>query len=267
MAIKLLTPMFDFAIGTIIRDLSYDIERRLVERSGATYDLSGGVEATVATLNPNLTDTERRLLILEEILFSNRANDLSGKVLTEAEPNFNQGWIDILGDLTSSPSLPQSPGWAKITDDGAASTGIWGHAFDDTIEESLLIHFHIPHGISSISMFPHIHWVPLTTGTGVVRWGLEWAYAKGYGQEAFPQSQFEYIEQAGGGTINSHQIAENSTSIDITGLEPDGLLICRFFRDATHANDTYVGDAIALFVDIHAQVNRVATPNRNFPFD
>lgn len=177
------------------------------------------------------------------------------------------GWIDVLGSLISSPSLPQSPGWAKITDDGGGSTGIYGQAFDDTTEESLLIHFHIPHGVSSTTIFPHIHWCPLSTGTGTVRWGIEYAYSKGYNQGAFGNSSFEYIEQAGAGVVNEHQIAENSSGITINGLEPDGLLICRLFRDAGHANDTYTGDAVALFMDIHMQADRITTPNRNYPFD
>ena len=177
------------------------------------------------------------------------------------------GWIDILGNLSDSASLPGTPGWVQLIDDGAGSTGIYGRGFDDTIEESLLVNFHIPHGISSTTIFPHIHWAPLSTGTGVVRWGIEYSYSRGYSQEAFGNSSFEYIEQAGAGTINTHQVAENGTGITIANLEPDGILTCRLFRDAGHANDTYTGDAVALFMDIHAQVDRITTPNRNYPFD
>ena len=61
MAIRLLSTLFDFEVSTIVRDLSFDIEKRLVARGAASYDLSGGTEATVPTLNPNLSDVERHV--------------------------------------------------------------------------------------------------------------------------------------------------------------------------------------------------------------
>ncbi len=177
------------------------------------------------------------------------------------------GWVDIVGNLSSTPSFPQSPDWVKLTDDGAASEGILGRGFDDTSEESLLTTFHLPHGIIGTEIYPHVHWSPLTTGTGVVRWGFEYIFAKGYAQQAFLTTSYYYVEQAAGGTTKMHEIAENSTGLSIPGLETDGLLMMRLFRDATHANDTYVGDAVATFVDLHAKQERLSTPNRNYPFD
>ncbi len=78
MAIKLLTVLFDFNIGTIVRDLGYDIERRLVELNAATYDLSEGTPATVPTFNGGLTSIEQEILSLEGMLLSNRNDRLDG---------------------------------------------------------------------------------------------------------------------------------------------------------------------------------------------
>jgi len=177
-----------------------------------------------------------------------------------------KGWIDIRTSLVDSASLPGTPGYTKFTDDGAGSTGIYARAFDDTVEESLLTAFHIPHGVADTEVYPHVHWSPMTTGTGTVRWGFEWVYARGYSQEAFGSTSFEYLEQAGSGAANSHQVIENETPITLPTIGPDGMILGRLFRDCTHPNDTYVGDAIGLFMDFHVYVDRFSTPNRNYPF-
>lgn len=72
MAIRLLTTLFDFVPGTIVRDISYDIEKRIVERGAASYDLTGGTEAAVPTFNPNLSETEKAVVAIEELLLTNR---------------------------------------------------------------------------------------------------------------------------------------------------------------------------------------------------
>lgn len=181
------------------------------------------------------------------------------------------GWFDILGNLSNATAPGAglvAPDWVKIADNGAGSSGVWGRGFDPSSEEDLIVPLHIPHGILDEIIYPHVHWSPSNTNTGTVRWGLEWSYAKGYNQETFPTTTITYIEQAAPGVVGRHMIAEVvDPGITVAGLETDGLILTRLFRDATHPNDTFTGDAIATFMDAHVQVDRMATPNRNFPFD
>jgi hypothetical protein len=107
--------------------------------------------------------------------------------------------------------------------------------------------------------------MPLSSGTGVVRWGLEWTFAirNDSTPAVFGTTTFTYLEQAACGTPYSHQIIEVADpGITLANCEPDTLIQVRIFRDATHVNDTYVGDAIGLFLDAHYRVDRQATPNR-----
>lgn len=119
MAIRLLSTLFDFAPGTIVRDLSFDIEKRLVARGAASYNLSGGTEATVPTLNPNLSDVERRVLMLEELLLTNRNT-------STLEPFAVSDWVlqglydyNDLATQTTPISIVGGGGFVNITNDGA----------------------------------------------------------------------------------------------------------------------------------------------------
>lgn len=62
MAVKLLKPLFGHALNVIVRDISYDIERRLVEAGAASYTLAGGSEQIHRTVSPGLSAIEQNLL-------------------------------------------------------------------------------------------------------------------------------------------------------------------------------------------------------------
>ena len=82
-------------------------------------------------------------------------------------------------------------------------------------------------------------------------------------QDNFITTSTVYVEQAYQGTALRHMIAEISTSIDLTHIEVDSLILLRVFRDATHANDTLTDTAYLLKVDAHFETDRVATKNRS----
>lgn len=76
MAIRLLEIMWGFPVGTIVRDMSYSFEQRLVDIGAASFDLSGGSEAPVPTLASGLSSLERRLATMEDFLLKNRKGEL-----------------------------------------------------------------------------------------------------------------------------------------------------------------------------------------------
>jgi len=175
------------------------------------------------------------------------------------------GWRDLLSAVNA----------ARVT--GASEPtftafrgGIYQYSFSATVMNQVVMNpFHIDHDYASgTDLFIHVHWSTAGTNTGVVRWGLEWTYAKGHDQEAFPVTQTYYLEQAASGTAYQHMVAEGTIpGTDViegtaNGIETDGLVLVRLFRDAAHANDTCTDAAFAFTVDIHYQCDHYNTPNK-----
>ena len=182
------------------------------------------------------------------------------KTTTLIDQQYPLGWADILGEINIRGAGANNPAWA------AFRNGIFTYTFSATTMQEAWMTYHIPHTYcldTPINL--HVHWATPTTNTGVVRWGFEYTYGKGYAQGAFPATQTIYKEQAGSGVAYDHMIAETDDLI-IPGLEVDGMLLVRVFRDAAHANDTQTAAVHVFTADIHHQIDRVATKNRNFPF-
>ena len=168
-------------------------------------------------------------------------------------------WKDNLTPLLS----------AKIPGTGAPDlktfkNGTYAYAFDPDSEEEAYLLFHINHDYYPGSDFyPHIHWCPEDTHTGTVRWGIEYTQAA-RDSGVFGATTTVYIEQAGAGTAFTQQVAEVADIDSITPSSPeiDSVIVVRLFRDATHGNDTYTGDAFGLFLDLHYQATFIGTPNK-----
>ena len=172
------------------------------------------------------------------------------------------GWNDLTSTLLAGKTTAgAAPVWAAW-----AGTNIYTWQFSASTIDSLQVapfHFEHDYKIGS-AVYPHIHWKPDDTNTGVVRWGLEFTYAIGHGQAAFPTATDTiYLEQAGSGEAYKHQIIEvPDPGVTLAGLEPDTIVQTRIFRDATHINDTYTGVAHGLTVDAHYRTDRLATVNK-----
>lgn len=173
------------------------------------------------------------------------------------------GWDDITADLSSGKTAGSNvPTWAVFRD------GIYAYEFSATLMKEVWITFHIKHDYAEGTLvYPHIHWSPTTTSTGVVRWGFEYSVAKGHDQEAFPSTTTVYINS----TISSnkqyqHIISEVSDTDAFDAFEADTLVLCRIFRDAADAADTFPDAVSAFTADIHFQANKDYTPNKSPPF-
>jgi len=183
---------------------------------------------------------------------------------SEADGNFSdldtrtaQGWRDNIVQLTSLPNNPDSATLNIFRD------GIHAYTFFAGEMNEACASFHIDHDYAlGTALYPHIHWAINTTATGTVRFGVEYTIAKGHGQAAFGVTTTVYIEQASDGTQYKHYVAEvsDANTISGTGIEPDTLILCRFFRDGTHPNDTLDADVFVFCVDMHYQANRATTP-------
>ena len=64
------------------------------------------------------------------------------------------------------------------------------------------------------------------------------------------------------------QFTDDGTSkIDRSLIETDGLLLVRMYRDPADASDTLSQGPFVHFVDIHMQIDKITTTNRNYPFE
>jgi len=183
--------------------------------------------------------------------------------LSELDNKETLGWDDIVADLSAGKAVgANAPTWAVYRD------SIEAYRFDASTMNEIWITFHVKHDYSyGTNLYPHVHWGPSTTSTGVVRWGFEYTIAKGHDQEAFPASVTVYVNH----TIATnkqyqHIISEVSDGDSFDGFEPDTLVLMRIFRDAGDAADTFPDNVFAFTADIHFQADKQVTKNKVPPF-
>jgi hypothetical protein len=173
------------------------------------------------------------------------------------------GWDDITADLSAGKAVgANAPTWATFRD------GLSAYRFDAGTMNEIWVTFHVKHDYrEGTNVYPHIHWAPNTTSTGVVRWGFEYSVQKGHQQGAFPASTTVYVND----TISAnsqymHRVAEVADGDAFDALEADSLILMRIFRDAADAADTFPDAVFGLTADIHFQGDRQFTPNKAPPF-
>lgn len=153
-------------------------------------------------------------------------------------------WDDLPVPFTSiKTGGVKDPGFDVILD------GLRSYAFSHNTEEEVFFSTQLLHGYEAGSdLEPHVHWLPVNADTGTVRWGLEYAWVNR--GSVVPSSTTIYSEVATPGVAFQH-ISSPFPRISGTGKTKSSMLICRFFRDAGHANDTYGSDASVLEFDFH----------------
>jgi hypothetical protein len=199
-----------------------------------------------------------------------RAGKGAPLTFAEADENFSDldtrtalGWRDNIVQLDVQVGNADAPTLNVFRD------GIKAYTFFAGEMSEAFANFHIDHDYApGTALYPHVHWAITSTETGTVRWGVEWTYAKGHGQMAFGPTQTVYVEQAADGVAYKHFVAEvsDANAIPGTGIETDGIIMCRFFRDGAHPNDTLNADVFVFCVDLHYQASQHTTPGKSPPF-
>jgi len=193
---------------------------------------------------------------------------------TEADANLNvlqlrtgDGWFDNVSQL-----------YLRDTQDSADPApfigGISLRRFIPGEMREAFAEFHIPHTWRpGTMMYPHVHFTILSSGSGTVRWGFEYCFARTQRSNAFTRYQETtatiYLEQViDANSERTHFVVEAAEGQGIPGtdLEVDGMILCRVFRDGAHVNDTFESDAFGITVDLHTEIDRYSTPFRFPPF-
>lgn len=172
------------------------------------------------------------------------------------------GTIHLLGDATGWDDL-RVPATSVVVGAAPPDLGAFGpsgglkvYLFDKATDQEVHLAVQLPHAWEEASnITPHVHWAPVDTNTGTVRWGLEYAWANIDG--TFGAPAIIYAEDAGDGTAWKHQV-KDFAALDATGKTISSMIVCRLFRDSGHANDTYDNDAALLECDFHYEIDTPA---------
>ena len=148
-----------------------------------------------------------------------------------------------------------APGFAQLLDDGSGSVGVFAFQFDKASEEQIHFVAQLPHTWrEGTDIRPHVHWCPTDTDTGAVVWGLEYSWSN-IGS-VFGNSTLVTATQAGSGATHDHHMIEFD-AISATDKTHSGILLCRLYRKAADAADTYDNDAALLEIDFHYEIDRL----------
>ncbi len=158
-----------------------------------------------------------------------------------------------------------------VSGTGNPSFGVWrgnfqGLLFSATAMNQVWCDFHLGHDYAEgTPVYPQIHWIPTTTATGVVQWGMEWCYADSYNSGFFTDPVSIYIDHS----ITSNWRYKNMTSyvndanaINAPNMKVGGVIKMRIFRNGSNASDTYPGTVHAARASLHYQKARLGTKSK-----
>jgi hypothetical protein len=183
-------------------------------------------------------------------------------------------WEDLRVPLTSGrQGLTNPPSWSQYRDNGAASVGVYTWAFSDQAvaanEEELWFQVQLPHNWKEgTTIKPHIHWGIKTAGAAneFVKWGLEYTWANIDGTIGTTTIITSDASSAATATIsgdstlliNKHYVTDIG-DITGTGKTISSMLLCRIFRNSSHADDDLAQDAYGFEVDFHHEIDTMGS--------
>jgi hypothetical protein len=183
--------------------------------------------------------------LLERLMTGDPEEDFAPRQLSQAL----HGWQDVKTSLATASRLGFSdPSWAKFTDNGQGSTGIYLPHFSAAQNNEVFFDIQLPHGHRGTAKV-HVHWAPVTTHVGNVVWEFE--YAKSSRLASIGNSSVNTITVATRGTAKREQITPLLT---IDNLEDSDILICRLARLGGDVADTFTGLAAGMSIDAHVSM-------------
>mgnify|MGYP000854611094 CR=1 FL=1 len=179
---------------------------------------------------------------------SGRTRVLHEDVIGRRWQDINSGAVALIG--ASAPALTNVAG------------GLYLEAFSGTgPSEQVFGSFEVLHDYKEgTDLWPHIHWLPLDSTAGDVKWNLEYSIAR-MGQ-ALTAPAFLSGTQAAGGSANVLRTIETSTPIPGTGMKIGDQVIWRLFRNSGDVADTYAGLAAIVSFGVHYEVDDIGSNNK-----
>jgi len=159
-------------------------------------------------------------------------------------------WDDLRVPLTSTRVNPVN----TEPDFEDSGDGLFAWGFDSDSDSSYVLNFiaQLPHAYEQgTDLFPHIHWHPDGTNTGVVVWKIVYSIANIDGTFSTPDTL--RVTDAGDGVALKHQLADFG-HMDGTGITISAVIRGNIARMGDAADDTYTGTAYGLEIDFHYEI-------------
>jgi hypothetical protein len=161
-------------------------------------------------------------------------------------------WDDLKVSLARATTGTNNPTYTTFVNTTMA------YFFSPTTMQQLHFDVQLPHSwAAGTDIMPHIHFAKGSVNTGVIRWGLEFAWAN-IGGDFTVYTDTIYGEYTVDSSGYQHLICPLGT-IDGLGMEVSSVMACRIFRDATDPADTFPNSAWGLSVDFHIQQDSVGS--------
>jgi len=162
-------------------------------------------------------------------------------------------WNDFNFEALSLEKGASSPDLISIFSSG----GLYGLGFDGAGGPAEMVYGgqEILHDyMEGTDLSVHIHWLPVNTGTGTVRWYFEYSIKNV--DEVFSAPTTIYGEEEAGGTAWMHHLTSIGT-IDGTGIKVGAHIMFRIYRDS--GDDTYGSDAVLMSAGLHYKINSLGS--------
>lgn len=179
-------------------------------------------------------------------------------------------WTDMRVAATAGiTGASNPPTLTQFKDDGAGSVGVFSYSFADQAvagnEEQLWFEAQLPHSYKEgTDLKAHLHWTPAAGGAAneFVKWGLEYAWANvdgTFGNTTIITSDASTASTAttsGDTTLTAgKQYISALGTITGTGKTLSSMLVCRVFRNSSHADDDLAQAAFLFEIDFHFEMD------------
>lgn len=162
-----------------------------------------------------------------------------------------RGWIDYnfgIGALSRGAAAPDLVNLASSNIEVLGFNGV-------NVTEQVSTTIEMNHNwVNESIIYPHVHWMPTTTGLGNVNWQLEYIATN---RNVAGASVTINVIQATGGVAWNENFA-SLPAIDMTGFTVGTQLFFRLFRDPTD-DDTYEADAVLATFGVHVLLNTIGS--------
>ena len=168
--------------------------------------------------------------------------------------------------LSSKVGGSRDPDFAKFSDDGSGSQGVFLYHFDDTTEEELYVDVQAnPDYKEDTAFYIQIWWIPKSNG-GVgekVSWGVEFNIAEPGGVFGNTTLFYSNIPLPNGDLI-ANRLYYTEIAIPAFTVSVGASSAARIFRDATGAGeiDDYTDDAMLISVEVKYEIDALGSSTR-----
>lgn len=163
---------------------------------------------------------------------------------------------DLLRDATSARQGVVAP---------TVGTGFRGDAnhiyttFVHTQADEVQFELQLPHrGKAGSVLYPHVHFMPTTTGTGTVRFVLEYYAANVNAQFASSPATYEMTKTWATNQQWYHLLAPGAVGMTLAGWDLSNVWHCRLYRDNT-VGGNYAAAVGFLYFDVHVEIDSLGS--------